>query len=335
MHMPDGIIPIEQAIIYLVVSIIFIGISVWKSKKYLSMKQIPVIGVLAAGLFAAQMFNFPVIGGTSGHLIGTSLATVLVGPWVAILILSSILIVQALFGDGGFLAYGVNVLNMAIVGAFVTIGILYLFSKKWRDDRKKYAIIAGIAGFISTLFMAFFASTELAIANAGSPTIIYGSMMSVHAVIAIAEAIITFTIIFFLFKADNSIFQAAKLSVFGDAQMEETEPKFKFPTWAVIVSGGIFALMTLLGFVLPLIGGDNPDGLEATLIKISQEGSSYTIPIFNFPEGFGWDVLQMAILMVFLFIFLFGTSYLMYRIRLFQYKKKHEDSSIVIDDKNN
>lgn len=330
--MPDGILPLEQAAIYLTISILIIGIAVWQSKKKLSMKQIPIIGVLAAGLFAAQMFNFPAIGGTSGHLIGTALATVLVGPWVAILILSSVLIVQAMFGDGGFLAYGANVLNMAIIGAIITIALFYLLPSKWRDNKTAYSIFAGITGFISTVIMAFAASVELVLAKAGSPAIIFTSMLTAHAFIGAMEAVITFTVVFFLFKVDTSIFQTAKTVTYGEIQVDELKPQFKFPLWAVVTSVGIFVLMSVLGFVLPLVGGDNPDGLEATIEQIWVHGSDYTTPIFNFPEGFGWEILQMAILMVILFVFLVTVSYLIYRLRVFQFNRHHGTAELILEE---
>ncbi|MCK5588650.1 MAG: energy-coupling factor ABC transporter permease, partial [Candidatus Lokiarchaeota archaeon] len=80
MHIPDGIFPIEQAIIYLVVAVIFLAYSIYRVGKTLEDKHIPLLGVLAAGIFAAQMFNFPVPFGSSGHLVGTALATAYVGP---------------------------------------------------------------------------------------------------------------------------------------------------------------------------------------------------------------------------------------------------------------
>ncbi len=102
MHIPDGVLPLNHVLIYLAISALIIVISIIQSRNSLTLKQIPIVGVLAAGLFAAQMFNFPIPAGSSGHLIGTALATALVGPWVGILILTAILIIQSFFGDGGF-----------------------------------------------------------------------------------------------------------------------------------------------------------------------------------------------------------------------------------------
>ena len=94
MHMPDGILPLSHSLVYLSISFVIIIIAIIQSRKSLTLKQIPIVGVLAAGVFAAQMFNFPVPFGSSGHIIGTALATALVGPWVAILMLSAILTVN-------------------------------------------------------------------------------------------------------------------------------------------------------------------------------------------------------------------------------------------------
>lgn len=309
MHMPDGILPLNQAIVYLSISIVVILIAVWQARKTLIFKQIPIIGVLGAAIFALQMFNFPVPFGSSGHLIGTTLATTLLGPWVSILIIASILIVQAMFGDGGLLAYGANVLNMAIIGSLVTWAIFYLVPRTWKQSKNRFAIIAGIAGFISPIFMAIAASIELTIAQAGPAHLIFAWMVGLHAIIGLAEGLITAAIIRFAFQADPALLEVSERSLYMQAIQEPVPEGFKIPKWTFILTFGAFVAMSLFG----LVASQNPDGLERTFEVLGIEGADSGI--LSFGEGLGWDILQMAVVMISLFLILIAASYLYYRIQ--------------------
>ena len=335
MHMPDGILPINQAAIYLAISGIIILIAVWQSRKSITMKQIPMLGVLAAALFAAQLYNVPISFGSSGHLIGTALVTTIMGPWSAILVMSSILMIQMMFGDGGILAFGVNVLNMAIIAAFTTFIIFYFLPKKWRENKRLFSVVAGIAGFISVLLISIFASVELIIAQAGSAKLIFSWMVGLHAIIGCIEAAITFAIVFFLFRADPSIFESSKRSLYNQPIIEENlEPEYKFPIWAAVTSVGVFVFMSLYGIIVPLIGGDNPDGLERTFDELVKEGSGLTIidnSLLGFPDGLGWEILQLAIIMTILFLLMIGISYIVYKLKS---KKFHKIKEIKSSDEN-
>ncbi|HUT82524.1 MAG TPA: energy-coupling factor ABC transporter permease [Candidatus Bathyarchaeia archaeon] len=323
MHMPDGILPLSHAIVYLAIAGVIILIAIWQSRKSLTLKQIPIVGVLAAGLFAAQMFNFPVPFGSSGHLIGTALATVLVGPWVGILIISSILIVQAFFGDGGFLAFGANDINMAIVGAFTVVAIFYLIPQKWRDRRFAFAGFAAGAAFISTIFMALTASTELAIAQTGSPGLIYGWMVGLHAIIGLVEAAITFAVVSFVFLAEPGLLKAAEDSLFMKKRdQEEKIPTYRFPVLAIVSSVIVFGIMAIFG----IIASENPDGLERTFEFLQDAGYSISESesgLFGLPEGVGWAILQMALVMVIILGAILLINFIVYRVKRRNYLKTH------------
>ena len=123
MHIPDGFISAPVATAGIVVAAGCIAYAVKATNEKMGEKQIPLMGVLAAFIFAAQMLNFPIAGGTSGHLIGAALAAILLGPWAGILIMTCVLAVQCLvFQDGGLFALGVNIFNMGIVASFVGYG---------------------------------------------------------------------------------------------------------------------------------------------------------------------------------------------------------------------
>ncbi|GAI13536.1 unnamed protein product, partial [marine sediment metagenome] len=119
MHIPDGFLNVATVATTYAVSAGGVGNAVRIANKKLGEKQVPLMGILAAFIFAAQMLNFPIAGGTSGHVIGAALAAILLGPWAAVLIMSCVLIAQCLiFQDGGLLALGANVFNMGVIASF-------------------------------------------------------------------------------------------------------------------------------------------------------------------------------------------------------------------------
>ena len=143
------------------------------------------------------MFNFPVPWGTSGHLIGTALATALVGPYGAILVIATVLLIQSTFGDGGILAYGANLLNMGVVGAVVSFLVIRYAQQLMgnANPRRSRAIAVGIAGFVATIAAAIMTSIELVLAGLEPASLVFGWMLLLHAIIGLGEAVITWAII--------------------------------------------------------------------------------------------------------------------------------------------
>src|SRR5512136_2067711 len=120
MHIPDGFLSFPVSILLWVITIIVVSYALKRVSADLGERQVPVMGVLAAAIFAGQMLNFAVAGGTSGHLIGAALVTILLGPWAATLVLTCVISIQALiFQDGGLVVLGANIFNMAIIGVAV------------------------------------------------------------------------------------------------------------------------------------------------------------------------------------------------------------------------
>ena len=117
MHVPDGFLDAPTSIATGVVAAAAVGVALRGARRELDERTAPLAGLAAAFVFAAQMFNFPVGAGTSGHLLGGALAAVLVGPFTAVLCLSVVLLVQALlFADGGITALGTNVVLLGVAG---------------------------------------------------------------------------------------------------------------------------------------------------------------------------------------------------------------------------
>jgi cobalt/nickel transport system permease protein len=136
MHIPDGFLDGRTATVSAALSVTALGVALNHAKRSLPPQRIPLIGLTAAFIFAAQMLNFPVAGGTSGHLIGAVLAAILLGPSGAVIAVTAVLIVQALlFADGGVLALGANIFNMAVTGSVGGYALYRLICRIVPGDR--------------------------------------------------------------------------------------------------------------------------------------------------------------------------------------------------------
>ena len=125
LHIPDGFLNFPVSLITAVFSLLLIAVSLKRVEAEYQERAVPLMGVCAAFVFAAQMINFPIPGGTSGHLLGGTLAGILLGPWAGSLVMTVVFIVQTiLFRDGGLTALGANIFNMGLIGTF---GGYYLY----------------------------------------------------------------------------------------------------------------------------------------------------------------------------------------------------------------
>ncbi len=193
MHVPDGFLNLPVSLLGYVLAALIIAVAVVKSRAQLDDKTAPLAGLTAVFIFAAQMLNFPVGAGTSGHLLGGALAAILVGPWVAILVVTVVLTVQALlFADGGLTALGINVLNMAIVT--VVVGwLVFRLGVRFVKTPKGAAIVAGVAGFVTVPASAMAFVGEYAMGGTAPVSLaaVAAAMGGVHVLIGIGEGIIT------------------------------------------------------------------------------------------------------------------------------------------------
>ena len=192
MHIPDGFLNIATVATTYVVSAGGVGNAVRVANKKLGEKQVPLMGILAAFIFAAQMLNFPIAGGTSGHFVGAALAAILLGPWATVLIMSCVLIAQCLiFQDGGLLALGANIFNMGIVASFSGYYIYRLVTSLMGNSRRG-TLVGGFAGAWGSVFLAsIFCAIELAVSGASPFGIVLPAMAGFHALIGIGEGLIT------------------------------------------------------------------------------------------------------------------------------------------------
>ena len=200
MHIPDGFLTANTWIPTWVISIGGIGYCLRRVSHMLKDKMIPLMGVMAAFIFAAQMLNFPVMGGTSGHLLGGVLAAVLLGPYAGAIVVAIVLVVQCLiFQDGGLTTLGANIFNMSFVGAMGGYFIYNVIRGAIRGD-KGIIIGAGIAAWLSVVVASSICAVELAISGTSPLRIALPVMAGVHALIGIGEAIITCLVIGFILK---------------------------------------------------------------------------------------------------------------------------------------
>jgi cobalt/nickel transport system permease protein len=194
MHIPDGFIDIPTSAAFAALAAVGVGASLKGAARSLDEKTAPLAGLTATFIFAVQMINFPVAAGTSGHLFGGVLAAVLVGPYVATLALTVVLLMQALlFADGGLTAAGLNIFNLSLVGVWVGYGIFLLVKKTLPKNKSSISTAAAVAAFISVpaAVLGFVLQYAIGANSTFSVTAVLTGMMSAHIVIGAGEALIT------------------------------------------------------------------------------------------------------------------------------------------------
>jgi cobalt/nickel transport system permease protein len=192
LHAPDGFLTVPVALAMWALTAIVLAFAVSRANATLDERAIPLMGVLAAFIFAAQMFNFPVIGGTSGHLLGGVLAAVLLGPWIGTIVMACVVAVQALiFQDGGLLVMGANIFNMGIVG---TLGGYYVYraiAGALGGEARARIPAAAAAAWLAVLAGAIAMTLQLGVSGTTPLEVALPAMLGVHALIGIGEALIT------------------------------------------------------------------------------------------------------------------------------------------------
>lgn len=273
MHIPDGFLDTKTALTTGVLSASGLGAALRQASRHLQSRQIPLIGLMAAFIFVAQMINFPVAGGTSGHLVGGALAVVLLGPSAAIIVITCVLIIQALlFADGGLLALGANVLNMAIVTPVIAY-IVYSLLRRWLHGQRGLLVSASLAAWVSIVAASIFCAGELTLSGTVTWNLAFPAMAGVHSLIGIGESLITMLVLAAIGKARPEL-------LFGPDN-RATNPEGK----ALIV----YSLIVIVGLLILVVpyASKFPDGLN----KVAQSlGFNYKVssqPVISTPlEGY-------------------------------------------------
>jgi len=204
MHIPDGFLDLEIALAFYVLSLSVLAISIAKAGKDLDERKAPIVGMIAASIFAAQMLNWPIPGGTSAHFVGGALAGILLGPFAGFIAMASVLVIQALvFADGGITALGANVWNMGVVNVFVGY---YAF--KLLEKRNVFAASA-IAGWLGITLAAIFTGIEIGLSSSFDYSIaITVPVMGIwHGVLGIVEGFVTAGVVSYIASSRPDILQ--------------------------------------------------------------------------------------------------------------------------------
>src|SRR5688572_18587005 len=243
LHIPDGFLSLVISIICWVITVLTLSIAISRTNESLGEKQVPLMGILAAFTFAAQMINFPVLGGTSGHLLGGALAAIVLGPWAGMLVMSAVIAVQALlFQDGGLLVMGANILNMGLVTAAIGYG---LYRSVSRNSKSVKLGVAGFAAWLSVMAGALLTALQLWLSGTSQLNVVIPGMLGVHALIGLGEALITVFALGFIMETRPDLLGEGSESAKGSK------------SWAYV--GGLIALVVVL--LSPFASAD-PDGLE-------------------------------------------------------------------------
>jgi cobalt/nickel transport system permease protein len=249
MHIPDGFLSLLISGFCWLITIALDGIAISRTNKTLGERQVPLMGIMAAFIFAAQMINFPVAGGTSGHLLGGALAAITLGPWAAMLVMTSVIAVQGLlFQDGGLTVMGANILNMGLLTTIVGYG--FYRAVLGRSQGVKL-VTAGTAAWLSVMTGALLTSLELWLSGTAKLNIVIPAMLGVHALIGIGEALITVAALAFILRTRPDILGHGSPSTQGSRG------------W--IIAGILVALGVVL---LSPLASVNPDGLNRVAINL-------------------------------------------------------------------
>lgn len=298
MHIPDGLMDPTVALLGWVEFAAALAIALYISRGSLKEKDLPRIAVLSAGVFVAQMLNFPIGGGTTGHLVGGALMAIMIGPVAAMIGMTIILTIQGLmFGDGGITALGVNAVNMAVIAPLAGWGVYTLVRHVIAPDAKGLSkgfdptatLAVGVAAWASVFLAAAACAAELAVSYAISggaygigAAVSIPAMLGYHAVIGIGEAVISATVVAYVWRMAPEAF--AK---------DHVQPKPRSGLAGVMSSSiakATVAVLIVFALALPLYflySAEGEDGLEATMTDAEvEEGDAVLSSPFSYGEDY-------------------------------------------------
>lgn len=270
MHIPDGFLNAQTAVASAAVSVGGLGLALRHVRLRVAPARIPMIGLASAFVFAAQMLNFPVAAGTSGHLIGAVLAAVLLGPASAVLVMSTVLILQCLlFSDGGLTALGANLFNMALVAPVAGYGVYLVIRKMAGGSLRSRLLATAFAAWCSTVVAASSCAVQLAFSGAAHWKLVFPAMTGIHMVIGLGEAIITTMVV------------AAIARTRPELLSEETIGAGQGTGRNLMVFGLLISLGLVI-FISPF-ASSMPDGLEKVATALGFEHQAAKSPALGAP----------------------------------------------------
>lgn len=248
MHIPDGFLDARTLVTAAGLSTVGLAVALRAVRRNLPPRRVPLLGLAAAFVFAAQMLNFPVAAGTSGHLIGAALASVLLGPAAAVVAMTAVLLLQGLmFADGGITALGANVLNLALIAPLVAYGVYVAVRRAAGDDLRGTLLAAGFAAWCSTLAAALACAAQLAASGVVATGTALAAMGGVHMLIGLGEAVITMMIVAVVARSRPELLARAATIAPGSHR-------------ATLAYGATFTIGLMI--LLAPFASSLPDGLE-------------------------------------------------------------------------
>lgn len=269
LHIPDGFLSLVVSLICWAITVITLSVAISRTNKSLGEKQVPLMGIMAAFIFAAQMINFPVAGGTSGHLLGGALSAIVLGPWAGMLVMTAVIAVQAfLLQDGGLVVMGANILNMGLITAAIGYG---LYRGVIGSPRETKLTVAGVAAWLSVMAGALATAFQLWLSGTSNLQTVTLAMLGVHALIGIGEALITVAALAFILQTRPDLLDEKSVSSQGSRG------------W--VLAGVIISLAVVL---LSPLASAFPDGLERVasdmgFISAAQDAPYQILPDYTVP----------------------------------------------------
>jgi len=267
MHIPDGFLSTAVSAVAWLLIFGLLAFALHRAQADLDERLVPLAGILGAFIFAAQMINFPVAGGTSGHFIGAALAFIVLGPWLGLLTMTAVIALQALlFQDGGLVVMGANILVMGVVPGFAGYQVYRLGAG--RSPGTQTAVTA-VAAWLSIMAAALVVTLLLAFSGTTTLTVALPAMLGVHALIGIGEALIT----------------VAALAVIRRSRPTLLDQSAGSGRGSLTILGLIAALVVVL--LAPFASG-HPDGLEwvaemTGFANTAQEAPYALLPDYTVP----------------------------------------------------
>lgn len=263
LHAPDGFFSLPISAAGYALAAAAVGFAIYRANRSLNERIVPMMGVMAAFIFAAQMLNFPVAGGTSGHLIGGALAAIILGPWAAILVMTAVVGLQALlFQDGGLLVMGVNLLNMSIVSVLAGYGTYWVSQRLGGGGYTSLMAGGFAAAWVSVVASSATTAVALSLSGTSPLAVALPAILGFHMLIGIGEGLITVFALSFIRQARPQLL-GARPNVGADAVVASADDGGRGRTalrgarlWA---AGYVIAIALVM--LAPFASG-SPDGLE-------------------------------------------------------------------------
>lgn len=270
MHIPDGFLDAKTAVATGAMAAVGLGFALSSVRRTLPPRRVPLLGLAAAFVFAAQMLNFPVAGGTSGHLIGAVLTAVLLGPSAAVLVMSAVLVLQCfMFADGGVTALGANIFNMALVAPVVGYGVYRLVGRMGGTGLRSRLCATAFASWCSTVVASIACAGQLALSGTVAWGVAFPAMAGTHMLIAVGEALITTLVVAAVARMRPELFF-------------ERAPSGLPARYGELTAYGLLVSLGLVVFVVPF-ASHWPDGLRKVSAVLGFEQKAAKTPALLSP----------------------------------------------------